>query len=154
MAIEATERIWMHDQLVPWESAIVHVMTHAHHYGSFIFQGIRAYRSDADPCVFRLDAHNDRLFDSAAIEVGTEVGTDACVSTRQRIAPDMIPVLANAGGSCLSHQPVRSVDRATVRAGRPGPNTQRLQKAFFGLFEGPTPDCCGWLDAARAEVAV
>ncbi|QDV08756.1 Branched-chain-amino-acid aminotransferase [Planctomycetes bacterium Poly30] len=302
----------MDGEIVPWESATVHVMTHALHYGSSVFEGIRAYSTDAGPCFFPLEAHVDRFFDSAAIyrmqlpfdrsemrnachavvrenrleaayvrplafhgygQIGLNPGTaparvvvaavpwgsmhgkaaiehgiDACVSSWQRIAPNTIPVLAKAGGNYLSGQlihmealrngyhegialgpdgtvsegagenlfvvkngvirtprvsgsllagitrdaviqlgadlgckieeatipretlytadevfmtgtaaeitPVRSVDRAPIGTGRPGPITQRIQQAFFGLFEGTTPDRHGWLETVHAEVAV
>lgn len=62
-----TEKIWMDGQLVPWEDAKVHVLTHALHYGSGVFEGIRAYETAAGPAVFRLKEHVDRLFDSAKL---------------------------------------------------------------------------------------
>lgn len=61
-------KIWSNGQLIPWQSAKVHVMTHGIHYGSGIFEGIRAYNSeDAGPLVFRLDDHLHRFFDSAKV---------------------------------------------------------------------------------------
>ncbi|MDY6774251.1 MAG: branched-chain amino acid transaminase [Candidatus Nanohaloarchaea archaeon] len=48
-----------------WEEAEVHVLTHALHYGSAVFEGMRAYETESGPAVFRLDAHLDRFFDSA-----------------------------------------------------------------------------------------
>ncbi|MFT5733093.1 MAG: branched-chain amino acid aminotransferase [Planctomycetota bacterium] len=310
MAIQATNWIWMDGEIVPWEDANVHVMTHALHYGSSIFEGIRAYATEEGPCLFRLQAHIDRFFDSAAIyrmplpfgrdaimeacravlrenhlgaaylrplafhgyghlglNPGAEParvmvaavpwgslhgtsaiddGIDACVSSWQRIAPNTIPVLAKAGGNYLSGQlihmeairngyhegialgpdgtvsegagenlfivkngvirtphvsgsllagitrdaviklgrdlgfemveasipretlytadevfmtgtaaeitPVRSVDRACIGDGLPGPMTRQLQDAYFGLFQGRTPDTHGWLETVAEEV--
>ncbi|HKM39629.1 MAG TPA: branched-chain amino acid transaminase [bacterium] len=59
--------IWMDGQLVPWEDATVHVLSHVIHYGTGVFEGIRAYQTAAGPAVFRLSEHVDRLFDSAKI---------------------------------------------------------------------------------------
>lgn len=61
------EWIWMNGQFVPWSDANVHVSTHALHYGSSVFEGIRAYATDRGPAVFRLQDHTQRLFNSAKI---------------------------------------------------------------------------------------
>jgi len=62
-----TNHIWMNGQLVPWESATTHVMSHALHYGSSVFEGIRSYASTRGPVFFRLEDHIDRLLMSAHI---------------------------------------------------------------------------------------
>ena len=67
MAIEKADRIWFDGQLIPWDQANVHVAAHVLHYGSSIFEGIRAYSIDSQPAVFCLDPHVDRLFNSAKI---------------------------------------------------------------------------------------
>ncbi len=67
MPITPTETIWFNGELVPWERATVHVMAHALHYGSSVFEGIRCYSTPKGPAIFRLDAHIERLFDSARI---------------------------------------------------------------------------------------
>ena len=61
------EKIWMDGEFIDWKDAKIHVLTHALHYGSGVFEGIRAYKSDQGPAVFRLTEHVDRLFDSAKI---------------------------------------------------------------------------------------
>ena len=306
MPIPATQLIWFNGKLVPWEKATVHVLSHALHYGSSVFEGVRAYETPKGVAIFRLRDHTRRLFDSAKIyrihlpfsveqineacrqviaannlakgayirpvafkgygEIGvtprheppTEVaiaawewgkylgadaeehGVDACISSWQRVAPNTIPALAKAGGNYLSSQliggearrlgfaegiglssdgtlsegsgenlflvkdgvlltpglshsvlggltrdavmrlarerglevreaalprellyiadeafftgtaveitPIRSVDRLPIGNGKRGPVTETLQKAFFGLFSGHTPDKWGWLD--------
>jgi len=312
MPIKATQSIWFNGKLVLWEKATVHVMAHALHYGSSVFEGIRAYATTHQGvCIFRLTEHIQRLFDSAKIyaiempfseaqlieacktvvtangltkgaylrpivfrgygEIGvtpkvdppTEVavaaiewgaylgadglqnGVDVCVSSWQRVAPNTIPSLAKAGGNYLSSQliglearrlgfaegiglspgglvsegagenlflvkkgviytpaiaysllggitrdsvmrlarernievremaipremlyladelfftgtaveitPIRSVDRIEIGTGKRGPITQALQNAFFGLFEGRTPDKWGWLDPVDSK---
>jgi branched-chain amino acid aminotransferase len=317
MPIPATPYIWFNGKLVPWEKATVHVLAHALHYGSSVFEGVRAYETPKGVAVFRLREHTARLFDSAKIhriqipfepeqineacrqtvaandlkrgayirpiafrgygEIGVapkidppvdvaiaawewgkylgkeseEAGVDVCISSWQRVAPNTIPALAKAGGNYLSSQlisqeakrlgfaegiglapdgtvsegagenlflvkdgvlytpglahsvlggitrdtvmrlarergieiretsipremlyladelfftgtavevtPIRSVDRLQVGAGRRGPVTETLQKAFFGLFTGATADKWGWLDyvdmQARPRVA-
>ena len=306
MPIPATPYIWFNGKLVPWEQATVHVLAHALHYGSSVFEGIRAYATPRGVAIFRLGDHTRRLFDSAKIyrlqipfqpaqistacheaiaanalrngayirpvafrgygEIGVvpkieppvdvavaawewgkylghegeAEGVDVCVSSWQRMAPNTLPAMAKAGGNYLSSQlisleakrlgfaegialttagmvsegggenlflvkdgvlmtpalahsvlggitrdsvmrlarnlnievrecavprellyladelfftgtavevtPIRSVDRITVGAGRRGPITEKIQQAFFGLFDGRTQDQWGWLD--------
>jgi branched-chain amino acid aminotransferase len=306
MPIPATPYIWFNGKLVPWEKATVHVLSHALHYGSSVFEGVRAYETPRGVAIFRLRDHTKRLFDSAKVyriqipftqdqlneatreviavnslargayirpvafrgygEIGVApkidppvdvaiaawewgkylgdesaaAGVDVCVSSWQRVAPNTLPAMAKAGGNYLSSQlisqeakrlgfaegiglapdgtvsegageniflvkdgvlltpnlahsvlggltrdtvmtlarqqgfevretsipremlylcdelfftgtaaevtPIRSVDRITVGAGHRGPITEKLQRAFFGLFSGATHDQWGWLD--------
>jgi branched-chain amino acid aminotransferase len=306
MPIAATPYIWFNGNLVPWDQATVHVLTHALHYGSSVFEGLRAYATPRGVAIFRLDDHTRRLFDSAKIyritvpyspdqinagcreiiaanglargayirplvfrgygEMGVvpkheppvdvaiaawewgqylgegsdAAGVDACVSSWQRMAPNTLPAMAKAGGNYLSSQlitmeakrlgfaegialttdgmvseagaanlflvkdgelmtpalahsvlggitrdtvlrlardlglavrecavprellyladelfftgtgvevtPIRSVDRIPVGTGRRGPVTERIQQAYFGLFDGRTRGEHGWLD--------
>jgi branched-chain amino acid aminotransferase len=306
MPIPATPLIWFNGKLVPWEKATVHVLAHALHYGSSVFEGIRAYSTPQGVAIFRLGDHTRRLYDSAKIyriqipfsadqinaacreaisandlrngaylrpvafrgygEMGVvpkheppvdvavaawewgrylgkeeeAEGVDVCISSWQRMAPNTLPAMAKAGGNYLSSQlisleakrlgfaegialttagmvsegggenlflvkdgvlltpavahsvlsgitrdtvmqlawdlgievretavprellyladelfftgtavevtPIRSIDRITVGNGKRGPITDKLQQAFFGLFEGRTKDRWGWLD--------
>jgi len=306
MPIPATQFIWFNGKLVPWEKATVHVLSHALHYGSSVFEGVRAYETPRGVAIFRLRDHTRRLFESAKIyrihmpysteavndacrqviaanglkrgaylrpvvfkgygEIGvspkndppTDVavaawewgrylghesesgGVDVCVSSWHRVAPNTLPALAKAAGNYLSSQliaaearrlgfaegiglttagnvsegsgenlflvkdgvlltpalahsvlggltrdtvirlaserglevrecaiprellyladeafftgtaveitAISSVDRLPVGSGRPGPITESLQNAFYGLFSGKTPDKWGWLD--------
>jgi branched-chain amino acid aminotransferase len=308
MPINPTKYIWFNGELVPWENATVHVMTHALHYGSSVFEGVRCYNTPKGPAVFRLTPHTRRLFDSAkiyrmelpysqaqisdackavvrenelksaylrplvwrgygeigvmplknpvevmvaAIEWGAYLGADAlengvdvAVSSWTRMAPNTLPSMAKAGGNYLSSQlivmeaqrhgyaegialdtngnlsegsgenlfvirdgvintppltaallpgitrdtiltlarelgyevreqnlprealyladelfftgtaaevsPIRSVDGITIGAGKRGPITTAVQKAFFGLFDGETEDRWGWLEYVNA----
>ncbi|MGB5278395.1 MAG: branched-chain amino acid transaminase [Gammaproteobacteria bacterium] len=59
--------IWFDGELVPWRDARVHVLTHTLHYGMGVFEGVRAYKAEQGTAIFRLQAHTDRLFDSAQI---------------------------------------------------------------------------------------
>jgi branched-chain amino acid aminotransferase len=67
MPIEAVDKIWMDGELVPWDEARIHVLTHTLHYGSGVFEGIRAYATSQGAAVFRLTDHITRLFNSAKI---------------------------------------------------------------------------------------
>ncbi len=67
MPIKSTEFIWMNGALVKWNDANVHILTHALHYGSSWFEGIRCYPTKRGPAVFRLDDHLRRIVDSAKI---------------------------------------------------------------------------------------
>jgi branched-chain amino acid aminotransferase len=295
--------VWHNGALKPWAEATTHVMSHGLHYGSSVFEGIRAYETPKGPAIFRLTEHMKRLFLSAKIhdmpmpytleqlnqacrdvmtangltkaylrpiayrglggfglsaETPVEVavagwymgaylgsgvldaGIDAMVSSWNRVAPNTIPAGAKAGGNYLSGSliarearrlgfgegialdtnglisegagenlflvmdgelhttpvsaailngitrntimhlaadagikvverqlpreylyaadeifmcgtaaevtPIRSVDAKPVGAGKPGPVTQKIQKLFFGLFDGSTPDTRGWLE--------
>ncbi|MES2821028.1 MAG: branched-chain amino acid transaminase [Pseudomonadota bacterium] len=59
--------IWYDGELVPWRDATTHVLTHTLHYGMGVFEGVRAYATPQGAAIFRLQAHTDRLFDSAHI---------------------------------------------------------------------------------------
>ena len=311
MALKPSKFIWQDGKLVPWAEATVHVLTHALHYGSSVFEGIRVYKGSNGPVGLRLTDHIDRMFDSAKIyyltipytsselvaackavvlqnglvdgayirpiaykgygEMGVagdpeapaecavaawewgsylgegslENGIDVCISSWQRVAPNTLPTMAKAGGNYLSSilvtlearrlgfaegialnsegyvsegagenlfllrdgaiytpplsasilagltrdmviklaqsigltiieqnipremlyiadelfltgtateiTPVRSVDRITIGNGLRGPVAESLQKLFFGLFDGSTPDKWGWLEPIEGE---
>ena len=67
MPIQATQHIWHNGELIPWEKANIHVMSHVVHYGSSVFEGIRCYSQPGGAGVFRLPEHMARLVDSAKI---------------------------------------------------------------------------------------
>ncbi len=298
-------QVWFNGRLRPFEECTVSVRSHALHYGSSVFEGVRVYRTPDGPRVFRLTDHLKRFFWSANVyrmplrwgldeihaacreavnangleaaylrpvafrgdcglgvmpgdmsrvevavivnEWGTylgegalERGVEVCVSSWQRVAPNTIPAGAKAGGNYLSSflihleakdrgctegialgtdglvsegsgenifvvsggriltppvsasilsgitrdtaielardldlplveqsisreqlyaadeifmtgtaveiTPVRKVDHMVIGSGERGPVTQRLQDAFFGLFDGRTEDTRGWLE--------
>ena len=168
MTIQKADKIWFNGQSVPWDEARVHVLVHALHYGSSVFEGIRAYATPQGPAIFCLDAHLDRLFGSCKVYrmaipyskeklrqailetvrvnkhracyirplvfrgfdslhlngttcpveviiatwewgqyLGTESleqGTDVCVSSWRRMAPDTYPAMAKIGGQYINSQ--------------------------------------------------
>ena len=61
------ELLWMNGKLIPWASATVHVSTHALHYGSSVFEGMRCYNTPKGPCLFRAREHMRRLVDSGRV---------------------------------------------------------------------------------------
>jgi len=63
--VQVTKFIWMNGKFVKWNDAKVHITTHALHYGSAVFEGIRSYNTDRGAALFRLDDHLGRLFYSA-----------------------------------------------------------------------------------------
>lgn len=63
--METATHIWSDGELIPWDDARVHVLSHALHYGTGVFEGIRAYQTPEGPAVFRLPEHMDRLQASA-----------------------------------------------------------------------------------------
>lgn len=67
MSIQYPPHIWFNGRICRWQEATVHVMAHAIHYGSSVFEGIRCYATPHGPAIFRLTDHNKRLFASAKI---------------------------------------------------------------------------------------
>jgi branched-chain amino acid aminotransferase len=65
--VEQADLIWMNGEFVAWEDAKVHVLTHGLHYGTGVFEGIRAYNTEIGTAVFRHTDHIDRLFKSAEL---------------------------------------------------------------------------------------
>ncbi len=86
MPITPTPKIWMNGDLVDWDQAQIHVLTHTLHYGMGVFEGIRAYETSQGPAIFRLTEHIQRLHNSAKI-LGMEIPytveelIDACKAT-------------------------------------------------------------------------
>jgi len=95
MPITATEKIWMNGELVPWDQAQVHVLTHTLHYGMGVFEGIRAYETVEGPAVFRLTEHIERLFASAQI-----LGMEIPYTVDELIAATKETVAATGLSSC------------------------------------------------------
>jgi len=67
VAIRPLAKIWLDGRLVDWDSARIHVLTHALHYGYAVFEGIRCHGTPKGPAIFRLDEHLDRFLNSAKI---------------------------------------------------------------------------------------
>jgi branched-chain amino acid aminotransferase len=65
--MQETEKIWMNGELIPWDEARIHVLTHTLHYGMGVFEGIRAYETARGTAAFRLSDHLARLHNSAKL---------------------------------------------------------------------------------------
>jgi branched-chain amino acid aminotransferase len=68
-------KIWMDGKLVEWSDAKIHVLTHTLHYGTGVFEGVRAYETSDGPAIFRLEDHTNRLFESAKL-IGMKIPYD------------------------------------------------------------------------------
>ena len=69
-------KIWMDGKLVEWSEAKIHVLTHTLHYGTGVFEGVRAYETSDGPAIFRLEDHTNRLFESAKL-IGMKIPYNA-----------------------------------------------------------------------------
>jgi branched-chain amino acid aminotransferase len=85
--VDKVSKIWLDGELVDWDAANVHILTHTLHYGLGVFEGIRCYEThDGKSAIFRLREHVRRLFDSAKIctipmQYTQEQIVDACIET-------------------------------------------------------------------------
>ncbi len=82
--------IWFDGKMVPWREAQIHVLTHTLHYGTGVFEGVRAYHADQGTAIFRLEKHTDRLFNSAKI-----LGMDILYTKEELIAAQIAAVKDN-----------------------------------------------------------
>jgi len=87
MPIQPSAKIWMDGELVNWEDATIHVLTHSLHYGTGVFEGLRAYETSTGPAVFRLRDHIERLLRSAHIlAIETPYGVEElCEAVRDTV---------------------------------------------------------------------
>src|SRR5215207_11591828 len=85
---EIAPEVWHDGEFIKWDDARVHVMTHVLHYGSSVFEGIRCYKTERGPAVFRLREHMQRLINSAKIyRMGHEWTLDElCATVVQLVA--------------------------------------------------------------------
>src|SRR5258707_4091977 len=108
MAFDQTRWVWRNGDIIPWGEANTHVSSHALHYGSGVFEGMRCYETVDGPAVFRMEAHLDRLYASAevhglAIPYNKEEITDAvcAVITRNEFASCYVRPICFYGSSSL-----------------------------------------------------
>ena len=115
MPIEATKNIWHNGQLIPWEKANIHVMSHVIHYGSSVFEGIRCYTQPGGAGIFRLTEHMQRLIHSAKIyrmplAYSVEQLNEAVIDVVEAngVAPCYIRPIAFRGYGEIGVNPLRS----------------------------------------------
>ena len=95
MPLQHVEKIWMDGTLVDWDDARIHILTHSLHYGSGVFEGVRAYETARGPAAFRLTDHILRLFNSAKIFL-----IDVPYSTDELVEAVKETVRVNGVSSC------------------------------------------------------
>jgi branched-chain amino acid aminotransferase len=95
MPITPTPKIWMNGDLVDWDQARIHVLTHTLHYGMGVFEGIRAYETTQGPAVFRLTDHIVRMQNSAKI-----IGMELPYSVEELVEAAKVTVASTGLGSC------------------------------------------------------
>ena len=95
MPITPTPKIWMNGELVDWDQARIHVLTHTLHYGIGVFEGIRAYETSQGPAVFRLTDHIVRMHNSAKI-----IGMELPYSVEELVDAAKATVASTGLGSC------------------------------------------------------
>jgi branched-chain amino acid aminotransferase len=83
-AFSSSRWVWKNGSIIPWSEATIHLSAHGLHYGTGVFEGIRCYKTSKGPAIFRLDAHVERMFDSArtysiSIPYSQEELTQACL---------------------------------------------------------------------------
>ena len=115
--------IWFDGKMVDWRDAKLHVLTHSLHYGMGVFEGVRAYKTDAGTQVFRLAEHTRRLFNSAKIfQMALPYGFDEIVDAQKRVIRDnrleagYIRPIAWIGSEKLGVSPVGNTIHVAVAA--------------------------------------
>jgi branched-chain amino acid aminotransferase len=124
--------IWFNGRLVPWHEANVHVLTHALHYGSSVFEGIRCYATPRGPAIFRLGDHVERLFQSATIH------SMRIPYTRQQLAAACREVVRDNGLASAYLRPLawRGVSGFGLAPGLDGPVEVAVAAVEFGAYLG------------------
>jgi len=121
MSFEDIHYTWMNGEFLPWAESTIPLSTHALHYGTGVFEGIRSYAVDGEPAIFRLDAHLDRFYKSAEL-YGIKIPytraqlTDATCELirRNRLTDSYIRPLAYMGGETLGIRAQCSTDTAIL----------------------------------------
>lgn len=121
--MKPSKLIWMDGDLVPWDEARVHVLSHALHYGTGVFEGIRAYPTAKGPAVFRLTEHMERLQTSAkAYGIPLNASTEGLVKIAKEVISanelqeGYIRPLAHLGLGSIGLDPTRAETHLVVAA--------------------------------------
>lgn len=123
MALPEVDYIWMDGELVPWADANVHILTHALHYGTGVFEGIRCYATADGPAVFRLTEHMERFERSAKMlfmDLGYTV-EETVEAVKQTIRENKLPAcyirpIAFRGYGVMGLDPIPAPVNVTIAA--------------------------------------
>ena len=146
MTTKKADYIWFNGEMVRWEDAKVHVMSHALHYGTSVFEGIRCYDSHKGPVVFRHREHMQRLHDSAkiyrfpvsqSIDELMEAGRTG--QLKEAWGTGTAAVISPIGELCYKGEKI------TIHDFKTGPLTQKLYDTLTGIQYGKIEAPEGWI---------
>jgi branched-chain amino acid aminotransferase len=124
MALTPTSKIWMDGEMVDWEKATVHVLTHGLHYGTGAFEGIRCYPTSTGQSIFRLREHMQRLLNSCkiimmdlpySVEQLSHAAVDVVVANDQKLGCYLRPIAYRGYGE-LGVNPLTSPVNVAIAA--------------------------------------
>lgn len=122
MAEPKARLIWHNGRFKPWADANIHILSHAVHYGSAVFEGIRAYETPAGPMIFRLADHIDRMLAGARVyRLHAPYGRDALIAAcRETVAVNGLaaaylrPIVLRGLGAMGVHAPDNPIEVAVA----------------------------------------
>jgi len=145
--MQKSGRIWMNGRLVPFKDARVHVLTHALHYSTSIFEGIRCYNTQRGPAIFRLPEHVNRLFKSAKLysmkmRYSKRQVTDAVIQTvnANRLKECYIRPLAYYGSGTMGLTPTPNKVDLSISCW-----AWKMGESKAGKFSGAKCKISSWL---------
>ena len=142
--MQQTETIWMNGRLVAWGEATVHVASHGLHYGSGVFEGIRAYETAGGSSIFRLTDHLRRLHDSARL-----LGMKLPYSVDELRSAAIELVAANGLAECYL-RPIAFYGFGELGV---GPVTEAIRDEYLRCVRGTSVYSPAWLEHVALELA-
>src|SRR5512142_6622 len=131
MSIPPTEWIWHNGKFVKWDDATVHVTAHALHYGSSVFEGLRAYATPNGPAILAAEAHIRRLYDSCRV-----MRMELPYRSEQVLSAVVEIVRRNGLGSCYIRPLVYKGSGPIGLDGRSAPTEMAIFAFEFGRYLG------------------
>ena len=117
--------IWFDGKMVPWRDANIHVLTHSLHYGMGVFEGIRAYKTESGPAIFRLKEHVKRLFN------GTKIFQMAIPYNEEQITQAIIDVVKDNKLAACYIRPIVFIGSEKLGVSPTGNIFQSISRAYF-----------------------
>ena len=96
-----TGEIWFDGEMIDWQDANTHLLTHTLHYGLGVFEGVRAYKTNKGPSIFRLHDHTDRLYKSAST-VNIEIPYSKDIINEAKMKQQRKQLFPNSSFHCLT----------------------------------------------------